>query len=58
MPGALETDCTGCLGMLSLAFDLSEVYRTLGFSIGLGQRPREVRILAGNMQTHSGNPRA
>jgi hypothetical protein len=44
--------------MLYLAFDLGEVYWTLGFTIGLGQRPREVRIVAGNMQMHSGNPRA
>ena len=58
MPAALEEDCSGCLGMLYLAFDLAEVYWTLGFTVGLGQRPREVRIFAGNMQMHRGNPRA
>src|SRR5271167_4205339 len=49
MPAALEKDCTGSVGMLYLAFDLGEVYWTLGFTVGLGQRPRDVRILAGNM---------
>jgi hypothetical protein len=49
MPVALEEDCTGSLGMLYLAFDLGEVYWTLGFTVELGQRPREVRILSGNM---------
>ena len=49
MPAALEKDFTRFWGMLYLAFDLGEVYWTLGFTVGPGQRPREVRILSGNM---------
>jgi hypothetical protein len=43
--------------MLNLV-EFGEMHWTLAFTIGLSQRPREVRILAGNMQTHSGIPRA
>jgi len=50
MPTAPRSDSTALCGTLYLAFDLGQTHWNLAFTIGLGQPPREVRIVGGDTE--------